>query len=282
MTRLIDLVDKIDVFDGRQPQNTHQGREAARQDKARGSRRAPSRRRRESVRIGMGWIEYWNTTSSLLGSERLRDVHDAHVARSILERIPGPSCRVLDFGCGEARNASAIASRCAHLYLCDASEAVRARLIKEFAGNSVITVVTPEELNSSAVGGLDLIVVCSVVQYLSREELSDFLELGRNLLGKGGRLIIADVIPPDVGAVADALELLKFGVSNGVLLDVSRDLVRTVFSDYPGMRARFGLAKYGESEFMELLGKHGYTASRLAVNFGHNQNRMAFVATPRD
>ncbi len=226
----------------------------------------------------ISWRQYWSSRTSLLASERLKAVHDREIADSILEHLPFEGARVLDFGCGEAQNVEQIASRCARLYLCDASDAVRAHLGTNYAGVEGVSVIAPEEIKNIDPGSIDQIVACSVMQYLSPAELSDFLNESRRLLSKAGSLVIADIIPPDVGALADTLDLVKFGWRNGVLSDVGLHLFRTAFSGYTGVRARLGLAKYSEAEFLDILRRHGFQAHRLPRNFGHSQNRMAFAA----
>ncbi len=55
-------------------------------------------------------------------------------------------------------------------------------------------------------------------------------------------------------------------------------LVRTVFSDYGKTRAKLGVAQYSGDEMLGILRGAGFEAKRLAKNFGHNQQRMAFEA----
>jgi hypothetical protein len=80
--------------------------------------------------------------------------------------------------------------------------------------------------------------------------------------------------------VTDALALLRFGWQGGFMLAAAFGLLRTAFSEYRKLRAELGLAAYDEKEMIALLAEAGFKAERRRPNLGHNQARMAFVATP--
>ncbi len=154
---------------------------------------------------------------------------------------------------------------------------MRERLRRRFSGHPKITVVSdgPSGLEPSS---LDVAVINSVVQYLSPDDLSAALVQIHRLLAPGGKLVVADVIPHEVGPIEDASALLKYAAKEGFLIATILGLARTAFSNYGSVRAAHGIAKYSQSEFLELLARHGYAAERIAENFGHNQRRMTFVA----
>ena len=58
------------------------------------------------------------------------------------------------------------------------------------------------------------------------------------------------------------------------------DIARTAASDYRKLRAELGFASYDEAEVLALLTEAGFSARRHHPNLGHNQARMAFLATP--
>jgi SAM-dependent methyltransferase len=158
---------------------------------------------------------------------------------------------------------------------------VRAGIAARFAGNAKIRAVAPEDVECMADHSLDLIVLHSVAQYLTPEELAKLFTLFHRLLNAGGMLVVSDVIPPDVAASTDALALLRFGAANGFFIAAVTGLVRTVLSDYWRLRTRYGLTRYSEAAMREKLATAGFVAQRAAHNIGHNQARMAFVARPR-
>lgn len=226
------------------------------------------------------WVDYWNSDHSIYVSERHKQVHAAAVGRDILRQIPSASAVVLDHGCGEALYAEAVAAGCGRLILCEAAPAVREKLAARVAGHPTIEVIDAGAVCGLDEASIDLVVANSLVQYLTRQELVDLLGLWRRKLKPGGSLIIADLIPPDVNPVTDALALLRFGWQGGFLGAALAGLARTAVSDYRRLRATLGFSVYTEEEILSLLRASRFEGRRIHPNFGHNQARMAFRATP--
>ena len=104
------------------------------------------------------------------------------------------------------------------------------------------------------------------------------LALWRRLLTPGGTLIVADVIPPDVGAVSDVIALLRYAVANGFLVAALVGLVRTALSPYRKLRNQLGVARYTEPALLAKLRAAGFTGERMSRNVEHNPARMTFRA----
>jgi SAM-dependent methyltransferase len=155
---------------------------------------------------------------------------------------------------------------------------VRASIAARFAGNPKIRVIAPEGVERLPDASLDLIFANSLVQYLSAGELDRMLGVWRRLLAPGGILIVADVIPPNVGPLSDGLALLRYAAANGFLGAALVGLTRTALSRYRRLRSELGIARYGEAEFREKLRAAGFSAERLAKNVEHNPARMTFRA----
>src|SRR5262249_14225540 len=98
------------------------------------------------------------------------------------------------------------------------------------------------------------------------------------LLKPAGRLVVGDILRPHVGMLVDVVALLRFAARHGFLKDALYGLLSTALSDYRELRSRLGLQRYSETEMIAKLGKAGFSASRAAVNIGHNPWRMTFVA----
>jgi len=224
------------------------------------------------------WRSFWDSSHSIYVNARHKDVHYREIADQIAAMVPGPSARVLDYGCGEALHADRVAAVAAEVLLCDSAPSVRASLSARFAGNPRIKLLAPEAVERLADRSLDLIVSNSVVQYLTQAELWRLLALWRRLLAGGGVLIVADVIPPDVGALSDVAALLGYAARNGFLLAALAGLARTMVSPYRKLRAQFGIAQYTEAEFKQKLASAGFAAERLPRNMGQNRARMTFRA----
>jgi SAM-dependent methyltransferase len=224
------------------------------------------------------WREFWDSAHSIYVSERHKDVHYREVAEQLAAFVPSPQARVLDHGSGEAIHADLVAARAGELLLCDSAASVRAAIAARFAGNPKIKVIAPEEIERLLDGRLDLIFANSLVQYLTAEELDRMLALWRRLLTPGGILIVADVIPPQVGALSDGIALLRYAAANGFLGATLVGLTRTALSRYRRLRSELGIARYDETEFLQKLRAAGFSAERLPKNVEHNPARMTFRA----
>jgi SAM-dependent methyltransferase len=228
----------------------------------------------------MSWRDFWNTDTPIYVNERHKALHYGLVARDIVGLIPSRDAAVLDYACGEALSAGRVAASCGRLYLCDGAPLVRERLHARFRGDPKVIVLSPEEMETVADGSLDLVVVNSLLQYLSVEEFGELLSLWRRKLKTSGQLVVADVIPPDIRAVDDAAALLSFAWKGGFLVGALKGLARTAVSDYRTLRAELGLTHYSESEMLEILRGRGFAAERRPDNLGHNPKRMTFLARP--
>ena len=224
------------------------------------------------------WREFWDSAHSIYVSERHKDVHYRDVAEQLAAFVPEPDARVLDHGSGEAIHADLVAARARELLLCDSAASVRASIAARFSGNPKIRVVAPDDVERLPDASLDLVFANSLVQYLTAAELDRLLALWKRLLTPGGTLIVADVIPPHVGAVSDGLALLRYAAANGFLGSALIGLTRTALSRYILLRNQLGIARYSEPEFLEKLRAAGFTAKRLAKNVEHNPARMTFRA----
>ena len=228
-----------------------------------------------------GWISFWNRENSIYVSARHRDVHFRTIAADLRAYVPGPNAVVLDYGCGEALHADSVADATGLLILSDAAPAVRERLRQRFAHHAKIEVRAPEQVEALEDGGLDLVILNSVAQYLTTEELDRLLALFRRLLKSGGLLVLGDVVPPAHSTLAAIAALIRFAARNGFLLAALTGLVRTAFSDYRKLRTKVGLTVYEEAAMAEKLNAAGFTARRARTNIGHNPARMTFIAERR-
>ena len=227
--------------------------------------------------MATSWLDFFNGEHALYVNERHKALHDRLVARDVAALVGPGDDTVLDFGCGEATEAAAVAARCKRLWLSDAAPAVLGRVAQRFAGDGVIRTATPSEVEAMPDATLDLVVVNSLLQYLPRSELARWLSIWFAKLRPGGRLVLGDVIPPDVSPLTDAVALLRFGWEGGFLTGAVAGLVRTFFSDYRNLRAQLGLSTYDESDILSIVEAAGFTASRRRPNIGHNQARMTIV-----
>jgi SAM-dependent methyltransferase len=228
----------------------------------------------------MSWRDFFNGEHSIYVSERHKMLHARIIARGMVALVPSRDAAVLDHGCGEAIHADAVAAACGKLYLCESAPALRAQLSARFINRSHVIVIAPETLEIGIPdASLDLVTLISVAQYLSRDELNEALHLWLAKLKPGGKVVIGDVIPPDVGMVTDTKALLSFAFEGGFLIAAVAGLVKTAFSDYRKLREKLGLSMYEASEMDAIIARAGFADVSRIDNIGHNPARMTFVAT---
>jgi trans-aconitate methyltransferase len=228
----------------------------------------------------MDWKTFWDRPNAIYVDDRHKAAHYRGIADDLIGLVPAPDAAVLDHGSGEALDAERVAARCGRLYLLDAAPSVRARLAERLAGVRNVVVLAPDDLSALPDRSLDLVVANSLLQYLSADELDGCLAVWRAKLHSTGRLVLADVIPPDVSPVTDAMALLRFARREGFLGAAFAGLVRTALSPYRKLRKQLGLAMYREGEMLDRLSRAGFRAERAERNLGHNPARMTFIATP--
>jgi len=224
------------------------------------------------------WIDYYDSTHTIYASRLHRDLHFQIVAKDIVGYISSPDAVVLDYACGEALSAARVAEACGRLILAEPAPGVRGRLIARFAPNTRIKVRSLDELRTMDEKSVDLAVMNSVAQYMTAAELDSAFAVIRRLLKPGGRLVLGDVLRPEVGMARDVIALLRFARAHGFLKDALVGLISTALSDYRQLRSRVGLQRYGEAEMIAKLKAAGFVASRAQANIGHNPWRMTFVA----
>lgn len=226
------------------------------------------------------WIDYYDSTHTIYVSKLHRDVHFRVIAHDIIRHIPSPDAVVLDYSCGEALSAAEVAAACGHLILAEPAPGVRGRLTARFGRNPKISVRSLDELEQQLDRSIDLTVINSVAQYMTPEELDKTFALMRRILKPTGKLVLGDILHPDVGAPADVMALLKLAAKNGFITDALWGLARTALSDYWQLRQSIGLQRYGEADMIAKLKAAGFDAQRAPTNIGYNPARMTFVATP--
>ncbi len=226
----------------------------------------------------MTWAEYWNGEPSLYVNERHRRMHYERIVHDVIKHVPPGTARLVDYGAGDTLTARELARVCGHLFLCDSARRVRQRLLLRYAGEPNISVITPEEFAALPAGGIDMIVVNSVVQYVSPPEFFNLIEQSREKLRHCGLLLLADIVPRQVGPARDAIELIKFAGRAGFLLPALFGLARSYFSPYRKIRQRYGFLQFEEAELLQSLRQRGFKVERHYPNIGHNAQRMTFRA----
>lgn len=229
------------------------------------------------------WLDFWNRPNAIYANRRNLEAHFACLQRDLEAYLPAGGT-VLDFGCGDALAAEAMAERCGTLYLYDAAPAVRDRLAARFPDHPRIKVLTDADLAAlpagSPKGGIDLVLAVSVFQYIPRAEAGDVLRRLRGLLSARGRILIADVVDPRTPMLRDVASQLAMARRNGFLMAALFGIGRLALSDYRRVRREAGFSAYTPEEMADLLAEAGLHAAALPRNVGPTPHRNSFLARP--
>lgn len=227
-----------------------------------------------------GWATYWE---GLGGTQSFfREQAREYVAN--LECAVGlnPNARVLDFGCGFGFVAELLAPKVGQVFLWDTSSNMRRRARLKLACHKNIRFLDLSEPQAIALDlKFDLIVVNSVVQYMSLEQFAACLVMWRTMLAPRGRIVLSDLIPPDYNSVSDILDLLKFSIRRNVfrsaLLQAMRDLGR-----YWRMRHGCPLTRISVEDLTKLSKNANLSLSCLPSNLTYFRGRLTVAFTHQD
>jgi SAM-dependent methyltransferase len=179
------------------------------------------------------WTQFFDTLDGDAVWNR-REAADYCTRLARLLSLDG-SQRVLDFGCGPGLVAARLAPRTAEYLYWDAAPRLRAHTAARLAGLANARLLDLER--QPAPGPVaDVILMNSVVQYLTTDELRAWLPRWRVLLRPGGRIIASDVIVAPEGVAGALLETLRF-------LAAQRVPLRSLWSGLGQMRRYTGIRR---------------------------------------
>lgn len=224
------------------------------------------------------WLDFWNGEHRIYANEKHLRAHYAQIAADVLAVLPTPAVDLLDWGCGPALSAPAWADAGVRVSLYDKAHASQAKLAVAFGSDPRLRVLTDADYAALPDESFDVLLVNSVVQYLTADELRGVLPELRRLIRPGGRLLLADVLPPNGGMIADVKTLLGAGMRHGFLFAAVGSLAHTFFSGYRKLRQRLGLTVYTPEQIVSVLTAGGFEAIRLPRNIGFSNHRMTFDA----
>jgi SAM-dependent methyltransferase len=223
---------------------------------------------------GDSWRSYWE-----LVGERTR-VFEAeardHVERLMSALAPDRQARVLDFGCGFGHTARFLAPEVGHVMLWDQAASVRYRARLRTAHLGKVGYADLTDPGNDPVGEFDVIVVHSVIQYMTELELRAWLGRWRTMLAPGGQLVLSDLIQPGSSAIRELLGFMAFSLGNGLFIDALRQGMHEI-AGYLRARSRRPLLLVTPGRLRELASPSDWSMEILLANLSHRRNRTSVV-----
>lgn len=200
-------------------------------------------------------------------------------ARDYVERLQAslplePGMRVLDFGCGFGAVSERLAGLGVELRYFDRAASMRAFVERRLQGYDNARLTDPATTEER----FDLVIINSVVQYMSPEELQQALAHWRGLLAPGGRVMVSDIIPPESHFLGEVFESLRFSAANGVLVTSIFRLVQE-FIRYSKRRSSLVLLRLDRDRVREMAAAAGLNAEFLAGNLTFRRHRLTVALT---
>lgn len=225
------------------------------------------------------WIDFWDRPNAIYADQRNLEAHFDRITHDLMPHLPSGGT-VLDFGCGEALGAEAMARACRQVLLFDGAPSVRRKLAARLGGTPRVRVLDEAGLAAQPAGGVDLVTVVSVLQYIAKPDLPGLLARWRELLAPDGRLMLADVVVTGTPMLRDVRSQLEFAARHGFLTTALGGIVRMALSDYRRVRQENGFSTYTPEELSAVLERAGFTVERLPANIGPTPHRFTLVGRP--
>jgi cyclopropane fatty-acyl-phospholipid synthase-like methyltransferase len=190
--------------------------------------------------------------------------------------------RVLDFGCGFGYVATLLAPLVGELWLWDASSAMRTEAARNTAPHRNVRILdlSSTDRTPAESGRLDLILVNSVIQYMSRKDLSGWLVRWRGMLPPGGQVVASDLIPARSNLLSDPVDLIRLAARHQSPLRVAAHALGGLVSYWSVARA-VPLSRVSVDDFTGRGAEAGFDTVVLPSNLTHFRRRWAAVLTAR-
>lgn len=185
--------------------------------------------------------------------------------------------RVLDFGCGFGFVAELLAPRVAALFVFDASDGMRRRARLRLASHANVRFLRPPGAAPwPARPRFDLILVNSVVQYMTPDEFHGWLGQWGAMLAPRGRLVLSDLLTHDVDPLREVVEMLVLSARGGCLIRTVRKGMGEL-CHYAKTRRVQPLCRISLGDLRERAGRLGLAVEVLPSNLTYRRTRATAV-----
>lgn len=224
-----------------------------------------------------GWKAVWEHNFGMHPIHRFE-------ARDTVARLEGlialsPDARILDFGCGFGLVAELLSKRIGEVWVWDAARNVRRHARQQLAGSSNVRFFDPHVAPNGKPPQFDLILINSVVQYMTEKELHGWLPRWQAMLAPGGVLVLSDVIPTGHRVWSDMFEILHFAWRHGTLFSELGHSLRTLVTYWRNPHGQ-SLMAVGEEQLRREAGQAGMDLEFAPHNLTVRSRRWTLLLRP--
>lgn len=216
------------------------------------------------------WHDYWIGTPD---SRYLRAEADVFASRVIARFELDGDDHVLDFGCGYGHVSEMLATRAGVVWIWDRVESDQATALERIGGGNVEAADLGRIEETSEA---DLVIVNSVIQYMTDTELGEWMPRWASMLAPEGRILISDVPTDRSSLFAETIRWFALALRHRVLIETMR-FARENAARYRSAREKSALAMHSEARLRELAADAGLRLHREPANLAFQPRRASFV-----
>jgi cyclopropane fatty-acyl-phospholipid synthase-like methyltransferase len=217
------------------------------------------------------WMNFFDT----MPDQRVFGVEAEEFVARLGQVVPlRPPMRVLDFGSGFGYVAAGLAQRVGDVTLWDGSPRLRALSAAKLADVQNTRVLDQEPWSEGR--RFDLIVVNSVIQYVTVAQFREWLIGWKALLSGEGCLVVADILPKQFQGHRDVLDQLAFAWRQRFFFRAVRDGLQQI-GGYGKTRQARPLTRYSQEDLEQLAEETGLRAEFLSRNLTCRTARISVI-----
>ena len=182
---------------------------------------------------------------------------------------------ILDYGAGTGVISEHILKYVRGINIYDSSAYMTSILKKKFLNvDSVRVLEVLDDMDVEA----DLVLICSVIQYIDKKDLATLVQKIQKISKKNHKVVITDIIPLGSNRVIESILMLKKAKQLKILPQFLWQIISTIPLLFMSSSQK-KLTKYNEKDLINLFNSYGYSVERLKENLGLSNQRYSVICS---